>query len=74
MPNLNELYNRRYYLTVSNSEGFAFLPRTYLNFYGNSFGFLVVKTDKPIYKPSQTGIKIVNIYFRHQLKLSHYQS
>ena len=33
----------------------VYFDRRHIEFYEDSFGFIFVKTDKPIYKPSQTG-------------------
>ncbi|XP_064400639.1 C3 and PZP-like alpha-2-macroglobulin domain-containing protein 8 [Halichondria panicea] len=54
MPSISQLQLRRYFITVSSHDGeVTYYSRRQLSFSTNSFGFLLVKTDKPIYKPSQ---------------------
>ena len=57
MPDSADLPDRQYYLTVSAANGsIEFLKNQFVSLGSvDSRGYLVVKTDKPIYKPSQTG-------------------
>ena len=57
MPSSAELADRQYYLTVTTDNGsITFLNNEFVALTsGVSRGYLFVKTDKPIYKPSQTG-------------------
>lgn len=55
MPSFNELKARRYSVSVGSSTGEEFLSPHEIYFRHESFGHLLVKTDQPIYKPSQTG-------------------
>ncbi|CAI8027819.1 Murinoglobulin-1, partial [Geodia barretti] len=54
LPSLGELESHRYYISMSSSEGHTFLNRQFVSFFGESNGHMLVKTDKPIYKPAQT--------------------
>ena len=65
MPELADLPDRQYYLTVSAANGsIIFLKSQYVSLTSSDYrGYLFVKTDKPIYKPSQTGmVNIINLY------------
>lgn len=56
MPSLRDLVGRNYFVNVTSHDGnVAYMRRQQLHFSGNDFGFLFVKTDKPIYKPEQEG-------------------
>lgn len=61
MPSLSEVVSRRYYINLESDVG-VFVNNRQINFYNNQFGHMLVKTDKPIYKPAQTGSCIYNIY------------
>lgn len=54
MPSLSEVVSRRYYINLESDVG-VFVNNRKINFYNNQFGHMLVKTDKPIYKPAQTG-------------------
>ena len=56
MPDLDELEGRDYFVSVTSHNGsIDYLSRQRITFSSSSFGFLLVKTDKPIYKPAQQG-------------------
>ena len=57
MPESADLPDRQYYLTVSAANGSIIFIKNQFVFLTSavSKGYLFVKTDKPIYKPSQTG-------------------
>ena len=60
MPSLEEVVpSRRYYISITSSNGDKFLPRQSITFSGSALGHILVKTDKPIYKPAQTGVFVV---------------
>lgn len=56
LPTLTEASSRRYLVSITSHKGTnVYLPRRQLFFNRNDLGFVLLKTDKPIYKPSQTG-------------------
>ena len=57
IPSSVELPDRQYYLTITTGKGsIKFLKSKFISLIsGVSRGYLLTKTDKPIYKPSQTG-------------------
>ena len=56
MPTVRELAGRDYFVNVTSPDGsMEYMGRRQLRFSGNDFGFLFVKTDKPIYRPEQEG-------------------
>ena len=56
MPTIRDLVGRNYFVNMTSPDGaVAYMGRRQLYFSGNDFGFLFVKTDKPIYKPEQEG-------------------
>ena len=56
MPRVRELAGRNYYVNVTSPDGeLTYMGRRQLYFSSDDFGFLFVKTDKPIYKPEQDG-------------------
>jgi len=69
MPQLSELQGRNYFISVTSHNGSVqYLRRRQLFFNSDSLGFLLVKTDKPIYKPEQEGEKnLASLYCRVDL-------
>ena len=56
MPSLRELERRNYFISVTSHGGDEeYISRRRIYFNSDSFGFIMVKTDKPIYKPEQSG-------------------
>ena len=55
MPDFAEVHSKHYFLSVIGSDGQEYLNRCSINFPSDAFGHFLVKTDKPIYKPSQSG-------------------
>ena len=56
MPQLSELQGRNYFISVTSHNGSVqYIRRRQIFFGSDSLGFLLVKTDKPIYKPEQEG-------------------
>ena len=56
MPKVRDLAGRDYFVNVTSPDGsVTYMRRRQLRFSGDDFGFLFVKTDKPIYKPEQEG-------------------
>ena len=59
MPNIDELANRNYAVSVTSHNGTVnYLRRMQLFFPTDAFGFLLIRTDKPIYKPDQVGASV----------------
>ena len=56
MPDFADIHFKHYLLSVIGSDGKKYLTRRSINFQSNSFGHILVKTEKPIYKPSQLGM------------------
>lgn len=62
MPSVKQLLNRRYFVNVTSHDGeVGYFSRRQLSFSSDSFGFLLIRTDKPIYKPSQDGTNVYEI-------------
>ena len=59
LPSHDELTNNVFYFTVRSNLGELFVDKQSISFSTNSRGMLVVKTDKPIYKPSQTSMSLL---------------
>ena len=55
MPDFAEVHFKHYFLSINGSDGQEYLNRRFINFPPDAFGQLLVKTDQPIYNPSQTG-------------------
>ena len=71
MPSVPELAGRNYYVNVTSSSGnITYMNRRQLFFRNEDFGFLFVKTDKPIYKPEQEGEELLNADLDMSLSLS----
>ena len=76
MPRVRELAGRNYYVNVTSPDGqLTYMGRRQLYFNSDDFGFLFVKTDKPIYKPEQDGESSVegmgtHLFIAHSLSLS----
>ncbi len=69
MPTISQLQYRRYFISVSSHDGEVnYFSRRQLSFTTDSFGFLLVKADKPIYKPSQQGWLCIYQMLLHGVK------
>ena len=55
LPRHTDLATNEFYLTIRSTLGEMFMDKQLISFSSNSRGMIVVKTDKPIYKPSQTS-------------------
>lgn len=62
MPRLDELDGRDYYVSVTSNNGSVVYLYRRISPSLYDFGFLLLKTDKPIYKPEQQGIHISYTY------------
>jgi len=70
MPSLRELQHRNYYISVTSHEGDEeYISRRRIYFSSDSFGFIMVKTDKPIYKPEQSGSGLSYCYYMYHFTL-----
>ena len=64
MPSLRELERRNYFISVTSHGGDEeYISRRRIYFRSNNFGFIMVKTDKPIYKPEQSGSGLSYCYY-----------
>ena len=54
MPGFTDAVANRYQLSVIDSEDRVYTEKV-ITFNSNAYGSILVKTDKPIYKPSQVG-------------------
>ena len=63
MPTHKEVVDGKFYIVIESLTGdmTVFYPKQRIYFYTNARGMLMIKTDKPIYKPSQEGILYVCI-------------
>ena len=56
MPGFGSLTDNDYYISVTSDNGsIPYLSWRRLSFSNTDFGFLLLKTDKPIYRPEQDG-------------------
>ena len=55
LPSHTDIANNEFFLTIQSSMGEMFMDKQLISFSSSSRGMIVVKTDKPIYKPNQTG-------------------
>ena len=54
MPGFTDAVANQYQLSVVDSEDRVYTEKT-ITFNSDAYGSILVKTDKPIYKPSQVG-------------------
>ena len=69
LPDHDEVQDSQFILTIRSRVGEVFVDKEFIRFDRNSRGMLVVKTDKPIYKPSQTSMSLRSVTCIHNLFL-----